>query len=95
MINSFPHDGLERFCRTGLKAGIEPKPDKKLRSQLTAADAAAQPGDFAAILSWRHALQMRHDLRDHLEFPVTAFAGFDVAAECPLQTLRPARKILE
>ena len=53
MIRSFRHDGLERFYRTGSKAGIQPKHDKKLRSQLTALDAATQPLDLASITSWR------------------------------------------
>lgn len=58
MIKSFRHDGLERFYRTGSKAGIQPKHDKKLRSQLTALDAATQAQDLAAIPSWRlHELQ--------------------------------------
>ncbi|MBP7610482.1 MAG: type II toxin-antitoxin system RelE/ParE family toxin, partial [Steroidobacteraceae bacterium] len=53
VIKSFRHDGLERFYRTGSKAGIQPKHDKKLRSQLTALDAATLPQDLAAIPSWR------------------------------------------
>jgi proteic killer suppression protein len=52
VIKSFRHYGLERFYRTGSKAGIQPKHDKKLRSQLTALDAATQPQDLAAIPSW-------------------------------------------
>lgn len=58
MIKSFRHDGLERFFRTGSRAGIQPKHDKKLRSRLTALDAATQPQDLAAIPSWR-----LHELR--------------------------------
>lgn len=53
MIKSFRHDGLERFYRTGSKAGIQPKHDKRLRTQLTALDAATKPQDIAAIPSWR------------------------------------------
>lgn len=53
VIRSFRHDGLERFYRTGSKAGIQPKHDVKLRSQLTALDAATQPLDLAAIPGWR------------------------------------------
>lgn len=53
MIKSFRHGGLERFFRTGSKAGIQPKHDKKLRSQLTALDVATQLQDLAAIPSWR------------------------------------------
>jgi proteic killer suppression protein len=36
VIKTFRHAGLERFYRTGSKAGIQPKHDKKLRTQLTA-----------------------------------------------------------
>ena len=53
MIRSFRHDGLERFYRTGSKAGIQPKHDVKLRTQLTALDAATRPQDLAAIPGWR------------------------------------------
>ena len=53
MIKSFRHNGLERFYRTGSKAGIQPKHDKKLRTQLSARDTATQPQDLAAIPSWR------------------------------------------
>ncbi len=53
MIKTFRHDGLERFYRTGSKAGIQPKHDKKLRTQLTALDTATQPQDVAVIPSWR------------------------------------------
>jgi proteic killer suppression protein len=47
------HAGLDRFYRTGSKAGIQPKHDKKLRTQLTALDAATQPQDLAVIPGWR------------------------------------------
>lgn len=44
MIRSFRHRGLERYFRTGSKAGIQPKHAVRLRLQLgrleTAADAA-------------------------------------------------------
>ena len=53
MIKSFRHDGLERFYRTGSKAGIQAKHAQKLTVQLTALDAATQPQDLAAIQSWR------------------------------------------
>lgn len=53
MIKSFRHDGLERFYRTGSKAGIQPKHDKRLRMQLAALDAATQPQDLGAIAAWR------------------------------------------
>jgi proteic killer suppression protein len=40
MIKSFRHDGIERFFKTGSKAGIQPKQAKKLLVQLTALDVA-------------------------------------------------------
>lgn len=48
MIKSFRHGGLEKFYRTGSKAGIQPKHAARLRNQLTALDAAAQPKDLDA-----------------------------------------------
>ena len=57
-IKTFRHVGLEGFYRTGSKAGIQPKHDKKLRTQLTALDAATQPQDLSVIPGWRlHALK--------------------------------------
>jgi proteic killer suppression protein len=34
MIESFRHSGIERFYRTGSKAGIQPKHARRLRLQL-------------------------------------------------------------
>jgi proteic killer suppression protein len=53
VIRSFRHDGLERFYRTGSKAGIQPMHHVRLRTQLTALDAATRPQDLAAIPGWR------------------------------------------
>lgn len=53
VIKSFRHAGLERFYRTGSKAGIQPMHHVKLRTQLTALDAATRPQDLAAIPGWR------------------------------------------
>ena len=56
MIRSFKHAGLERFFRTGSKAGIQPSHDKKLRRLLTALDAASTPLEMDGA-GWRfHAL---------------------------------------
>jgi len=41
VIRSFKHAGLERFFRTGSKAGIQPSHARKLRVLLTALDAAS------------------------------------------------------
>ena len=46
MIKSFRHDGLERFFRTGSKAGIQPKHAKRLRLQLGRLDAATSAADM-------------------------------------------------
>ena len=43
MIRSFKHGGLEKFFRTGSKAGIQPSHARKLRVLLTALDAASDP----------------------------------------------------
>lgn len=40
MIRSFRHAGLERFYRTGSKAGIQPSHAVRLRRQLTLLDVA-------------------------------------------------------
>ncbi len=52
MIRSFRHKGLELFYRRGSKAGIQAQHAVKLRLQLTALDAATQPGDLSAP-GWR------------------------------------------
>jgi proteic killer suppression protein len=46
MIESFRHAGIERFFRTGSKAGIQPKHAKRLRLQLGQLDAANGPDDM-------------------------------------------------
>lgn len=48
MIRSFRHRGIERFFRTGSKAGIQPKHVKKLQLQLFALDNARAPSDMNA-----------------------------------------------
>ncbi|MGH8266487.1 MAG: type II toxin-antitoxin system RelE/ParE family toxin [Steroidobacteraceae bacterium] len=52
MIRSFRHAGLERFFRTGSKAGIQPKHAKRLRLQLAQLNVASGPNDMAAA-PWR------------------------------------------
>jgi proteic killer suppression protein len=46
MILGFRHNGLERFCQSGSKAGIQPKHAKRLRLQLGQLDAAGGPADM-------------------------------------------------
>ena len=43
MIRSFKHAGLEKFFKTGSKAGIQPSHARKLRILLTALDSASTP----------------------------------------------------
>ena len=46
VIQSFRHRGLEKFFRTGSKAGIQPKHEARLRLQLTALNLATDPQDM-------------------------------------------------
>jgi len=63
VIKSFRHKGVEQFFRTGSKAGIQPKHEKKLRLQLFALDNARSEKDMNAV-GWRlHALH--GDLQNH------------------------------
>jgi proteic killer suppression protein len=48
VIVSFRHKGLERFFKTGSKAGIQAKHVERLRKQLFALDNAKQPEDMNA-----------------------------------------------
>jgi toxin HigB-1 len=52
VIKSFRHRGIERFFRTGSKAGIQAKHAEKLRRQLFALENARQPKDMNAP-GWR------------------------------------------
>jgi proteic killer suppression protein len=45
-IRSFRHDGLERFFRTGSRAGIQPNHANRLRLQLGRLNAAINPADM-------------------------------------------------
>lgn len=63
MIRSFQHKGLERFYRTGSKAGIQPAHAARLRKQLTLLEAAAIPGDLNVPGYDLHPLKA--DLADH------------------------------
>jgi len=46
MIRSFRHAGIEKFFKTGSKAGIQPAHAAKLSIQLYALDAARSSADF-------------------------------------------------
>ncbi|MGI4755678.1 MAG: type II toxin-antitoxin system RelE/ParE family toxin [Janthinobacterium lividum] len=51
MIKSFSHKGLQKFFKTGSKAGIAPDQAKRLRLQLGALNAATAPEDMA-VFNW-------------------------------------------
>ena len=56
MIRSFRHKGLERFFRTGSKAGIKPDHAKRLRLLLGVLDAAQNVQDAGIPGSGLHQL---------------------------------------
>jgi proteic killer suppression protein len=60
MIKSFRHAGVEKFFKTGSKAGIQPAHAAKLSIQLYALDIAKTPNDFTTP-GWR-----LHRLRGNL-----------------------------
>ncbi|MGA7884395.1 MAG: type II toxin-antitoxin system RelE/ParE family toxin, partial [Acidobacteriaceae bacterium] len=47
MIKSFRHAGLEKFFKTGSKAGIQPHHAAKLQRLLTALDTAKTAADLS------------------------------------------------
>ncbi|MGH9524271.1 MAG: type II toxin-antitoxin system RelE/ParE family toxin [Terriglobales bacterium] len=83
MIKSFRHKGVERYFKTGSKAGIQPKHAAKLRVQLAMLDVASGPADMNGP-GWKlHALS--GELRAHWAVSVDenwrltfAFDGTDV-----------------
>jgi len=52
MLKSFRHKGLEKFFKSGSKAGIQADHANRLRTQLTALAHATGPGDMNAP-GWR------------------------------------------
>lgn len=68
MIRTFRHAGLEKFFKTGSKAGIQPAHATKLYLQLAALDVAKRPGDLA-VPAWRlH--QLKGNLAGHWSIKV-------------------------
>lgn len=63
MIRSFRHAGIERFFRTGSKAGIQPKHAEKLSLQLFALNRARSSMDMNAPGWFLHPLE--GDLKSH------------------------------
>ncbi len=82
MIKTFRHSGIERFFKTGSKAGIQPKHAEKLRRQLFALDNSKKAEDMNAP-GWRlH--QLKGELVGHWSVNVSgnwrltfAFEGED------------------
>jgi len=82
VIKSFRHKGVEKFFRTGSKAGIQAKHAERLRRQLFALDNARQAQDMSAP-GWRlH--ELHGDLSEHWSVDVSgnwrltfAFEGND------------------
>ena len=69
VIKSFAHKGLERFFRTGSKAGIQARHAERLRLQLGFLDQARRPLDMNAP-GWRlHPL--KGDLQSHWSVDVS------------------------
>ncbi len=69
MIKSFRHKGIERFFKTGSKAGIQPKHAVRLRNQLFALDNARRAQDMDAP-GWN--LHPLHgDLQEHWSITVS------------------------
>ena len=82
MIKSFRHRGIERFFRSGSKAGIQPKHAERLRRQLFALDNAKGPWDMNAP-GWR-SHELKGSLAGHWSIDVSgnwrltfAFEGED------------------
>jgi proteic killer suppression protein len=46
VIKSFKHGGIEKFFKTGSKAGIQPPHAKKLRLHLSVLDASTRPEEM-------------------------------------------------
>jgi proteic killer suppression protein len=69
VIRSFAHKGLEKFFRTGSKAGIQARHAVRLRLQLAMLDDVGAPEDMDAS-GWRlHSLQ--GDLKGHWSVTVS------------------------
>jgi proteic killer suppression protein len=83
VIKSFQHKGLEKFYKTGSKAGIQPEHAEKLRDRLLVLDNASGPDDLA-VPGWNlHPLKA--NLASHWAIKVDrmwrltfAFEGTDV-----------------
>jgi proteic killer suppression protein len=70
VIKNFAHKGLERFFRTGSKAGIQAQHAVRLRLQLAMLDSVATPEDMNAPGWMLHCLH--GDLKGHWSVTVSA-----------------------
>lgn len=70
MIRSFRHAGLEKFFRTGSKAGIQPAHARKLAIQLGTLHVAKVPKDME-IAGW-DLHQLKGELADYWSVKVNA-----------------------
>jgi proteic killer suppression protein len=69
VIKSFRHAGIEKFFKTGSKAGIQPKHTEKLSLQLFALNRAKSAQDLRAPAGWNlHPLS--GELRGHWSIKV-------------------------
>jgi len=69
MIKSFRHTGLEKFFKTGSKAGIQPNHAKRLRLQLATLNEAQSPSDMDLAGWWFH--ELGKDLAGHYAVTVS------------------------
>ena len=63
MIRGFRHKGMEKFFRTGSKAGIQPSHASKLNEQLTVLNTATGP-QHMNVPGWRFH-KLSHDPAGH------------------------------
>lgn len=68
MIKSFEHKGLERFFKTGSKAGIQPQHANRLREQLGVLNVAERVDDTNRAGYFLHPLKA--DLAGHWSIKV-------------------------
>jgi proteic killer suppression protein len=71
VIKTFRHKGVEKFFKTGSKAGIQPKHAERLHEQLYMLDNAKRAVDMGVVPGWKlH--QLTGDLRAHWAVTVGA-----------------------
>jgi proteic killer suppression protein len=68
VIESFRHAGLEKFFKTGSKAGIQPAHAGKLENQLVVLDRAIEPAAMN-VAGW-HFHPLKGDLAGHYSVKV-------------------------